>query len=289
MRRARHPVVLAARASAATALAVLAAAASPAPPVLAADAGASDLPRPPCGGAAPFPAYATPGAAPEVGVWTTRDLDDPDLPNVRLWAGWPSGERSPPPCSGWGDAVPFTLALAARIPDPPGGTEGVLRRLGAVSDLGDLRYWAAARAHWEPLFDDVPYAVADPTSPERRPDHAPAELMPGREVYTYQDPAGPVGGAVYRTRVREAGPDRLVAETENATTARAGGLFPLRPGTIRLVHFLDRLPDGSGWGYYGLVGLATAPDSARTYVNRAAALFRHLAGLPPEGEAPVWP
>ncbi len=245
-------------------------------------------PRPPCDGAAPFPAYAAAGAPAAVGVWTARALDDPGLPNVRLWAGQPADGRPPPPCSGWGDSPPFTLALAARIPDP-GGTDAILRRLGAASGLAGLRYWAAARGRWEDLFDEAPYAVADPESRERRPDHAPPELALGRDAYAYQDPAGPVGGAVYRTRVREAGPDRLVAESENATTARAGGLIPLRPGTIRLVHYFDRLPDGSGWGYYGLVGLTTSPDTARTYVNRAAALFRHLAGLPPEREPPVWP
>ena len=101
---------------------------------------------------------------------------------------------------------------------------------------------------------------------------------------------GPVGGAVYRTRVRESGPDRLVVLVENVTSARAAGLLPLRPGTLRFAHFLERLrgPEGA-WGYYGLVGLGIAPDSARTYVNRAAGLFRHMAGIPPEQEPPVRP
>jgi hypothetical protein len=225
---------------------------------------------------------------PRSACWAARALDDPGLPNVRLWPASPptAAPRRPAPAGATASPSPWRSPPASPTPAAP---DAILRRLGAASGLAGLRYWAASRGRWEDLFDEAPYAVADPDSRERRPDHAPADLAPGRDAYAYQDPAGPVGGAVYRTRVREAGPDRLVADSENATTARAGGLIPLRPGTIRLVHYFDRLPDGSGWAYYGLVGLATSPDTARTYVNRAAALFRHLAGLPPEREPPVWP
>jgi hypothetical protein len=206
---------------------------------------------------------------------------------VRLHAGGESLEgRAAPACTGWDALPPFVVALAARFREP-GGVEALRARVAAASAAGDATYWAAARSRWEPLFDSSA-AVAGPESREPRPDPGAADLAPGRDLFALQDVSGPVGPAVFRTRAREAGPDRLVVEQENVTSARVAGLFPLRAGTLRSVHFFDRVgPDE--WAYYGLAGLGTAPDSARTYVNRAAGLFRHLAGIPPERDPPVWP
>lgn len=247
-----------------------------------------EVPRPPCDGAIPLPSYAATGAPPEVGVWSGKPLDDPSLAHVALRGTPPAEAGAALACAGWETMPPFTVALAFRLPGAP-TVDDLLARFGAYGDLAPVRYWAASRQRWENLFDQI-YAVTDQDSRERRPNHTLAELRAGGDLLAYQDPGGPVGGAVYRTRVREAGPDRLVVLVENVTSARAAGLLPLRPGTLRFAHFLERLPGPEGaWGYYGLVGLGIAPDSARTYVNRAASLFRHMAGIPPEQEPPVWP
>src|SRR3712207_9027943 len=72
----------------------------------------------------------------------------------------------------------------------------------------------------------------------------------------------------YTTLFRsERRPDRLEVAVENVTSARVMGLFPLRPGTFRLVYVLERLPEEGVWGYYALLGLATTPDSARNSVR----------------------
>jgi hypothetical protein len=250
-------------------------------------AAAQEIPRPPCEGMAPFPAYAAVEAPPQVGVWSPEPLDDPGLAHVRLWSGEEVGAWPPPPCTDW-TSLPFTVALAARFRHA-GGVEGLLRRLGAVSELARAPYWAAARRRWEPLFDAA-YAVSGPEMPERRGDFRPEEMQAGRDLYSHQDPGGPVGGAVYRMRLREVGSDRLVVEVENVTTARVAALFPLGPGTLRFVHFFARTGEAQdAWGYYGLMGIAITPDSARTYVNRMAGIFRHLAGIPGEQAPPVWP
>ncbi len=252
-----------------------------------APARAQEAPRPPCAGEPPFPAYAALEAPPEVGVWTEKPLEQPGLAHVRLWAGASLAGLPPPACTDW-PPVPFAAALSARFRSPADGSLALIERFAAVSMLKNLPYWAAARQRWEPLFDEV-YAVRDPESRERRDDFSPDELRPGSDLHLYQDPGGPVGGAVYRMRIRERGQDRLEVAIENVTSARAMGLFPLRPGTLRFAYVLERLPEEDVWGYYALLGLATTPDSARTYVNRSAALFRHLAGIPPEQTPPVWP
>jgi hypothetical protein len=259
--------------------------------ILALEAGApalaQDAARPPCAGDPPFPAYAPLDAQPEVGVWTEKPLDPPALPHVRLWTGTPPTELPAPPCTGWAP-VPFTVALSARFRETR-GVDALAERFAAVSALRSLPYWASARQRWEPLFEDA-YAVRDPQSRERREDFAPEELVPGRDLYLYQDPSGPVGGAVYRMRIQDRRAGRLAVLFENVTSARVLGLFPLRPGTLHFVYMLENLPQEDGvWAYYGLLGLATSPDSARTYVNRNAALYRHLAAMPPQQEPPVWP
>jgi hypothetical protein len=220
-------------------------------------------------------------------VWTEKPLDPPALPHVRLWTGTPPAELPAPPCTGWAP-VSFTVALSARFQETR-GVDALAERFAAVSALRSLPDWASARQRWEPLFEDA-YAVRDPQSRERREDFAPEELVPGRDLYLYQDPSGPVGGAVYRMRIQDRRAGRLAVLFENVTSARVLGLFPLRPGTLHFLYVLEHLPQEDGVsGYYALLGLATSPDSPRTYVNRNAALYRHLAAIPPQQEPPVWP
>jgi hypothetical protein len=249
---------------------------------------AQDAPRPPCGGDPPFPAFAPLDAQPAVGVWTEKPLKAPGLPHVRLWTGTPPIDLPASPCIDWTPG-PFTIALSARFRELR-GVEALVERFAATAALKSLPYWAAARERWEPLFEDV-YAVRDPQSRERREDFRPEELVPGRNLHIYQDPSGPVGGAVYRMHIQDRRADRLAVLFENVTSARVLGLFPLRPGTLRFVYVLERLPgeEEDLWGYYALLGLTTSPDSARTYVNRSAALYRHLTAIPPQQEPPVWP
>lgn len=255
--------------------------------LLARPAFAQDTAHPPCNNAPPFPTYGTVEEPPSVGVWSLEPFDDPGLPHVQLRSdetldAWPA-----PACTDW-PPLPFMVALAGRFRHA-GSIEPLLARLGAMGEFGKVRYWAAARQQWEALFDRA-YAVADAEGRQQREDFRPEEMPPGRSLHVYQDPGGLVGGAVYRMRIDEAGPDRLTVELENVSSARVAGLFPLPPGTLRFLHVIERQPGTEDlWGLYSLMGLAIAPESARTYVNRTAAIFRHIAGIPPEQQPPVWP
>jgi hypothetical protein len=233
---------------------------------------AQDGPRPPCA-AAPSPAYAEAGGRPAVRVWT-------------------GGDWLPPPCTGW-NAAPFRalVATAGRFRHA-GDAEELLARLGAVSTLIDVRYWSVAEGRWANLITEAS-ALHGPDAVARRPDFTAEELARGEDRYFLQDDNRSTGAVVYRLRVRELSRDGLVAATENVTPLRYL-LLPLAgPGDLQSVHFFQRLlPDE--WGYYGLARTGTDASGllegrTASYVNRAVALFRHLAGIPTDLEPPVAP
>jgi len=236
---------------------------------------AEEGPRPPCG-AVPSPAYASLGGLPTVRVWTGREL-----------TGW-----TPPACTGW-RAAPSRLlvATAGRFHHRDGALD-LLARFGAVSALTGVRYWSVSDRRWASLVTDAS-ALRGPDATARRPDFTAAELASGEDRYFLQDDNRSTGAVVHRLRVRELTGDRLVAAMENVTPLRYL-LLPLAgPGDLQSVHFLQRLAPEE-WGYYGLA--RTDAEASRllegraaSYVNRAVALFRHLAGVPTDQEPPAAP
>ena len=167
-------------------------------------------PRPPCAAAAPLPDYAEPGNLPATRVWTGEQLD----------AAW-----APPPCLGW-RALPFRAlgATAGRF-HHRGDATGLLARFGAISALPTIRYWSVSDKAWQDLVTSAS-ALGGPDPRRRRPGFAPAELAGGADRYFAQDDNRSTGEVVYRLRVRELAPCRLVVATENTSPVRYL-LFPL--------------------------------------------------------------
>jgi hypothetical protein len=237
---------------------------------------ARDGPRPPCG-AAPSPAYPDPGSTPVVRVWSGGDPG----------AGW-----TPPACTGW-RPLPFrALVAAAGRFRHRGPVEELLARVGAVSTLTTVRYWSVADRRWRQLVTRAS-ALDGPDAATRRPDFGVAEMRGGADLYLAQDDNRSTGEVVYRMRVREVGPDRLVVETGNVGAVRYLVVPLAGPGDLQALYFLERLAPGE-WGYYGLArtGAGASPLTGgreASYVNRAVALFRHLAGLPTDRGPPAAP
>jgi Family of unknown function (DUF6675) len=173
--------------------------------------------------------------------------------------------------------------LAGRLPPGRGGADPVAR-LGAISTWTGIRYWSASHGSCRVLISDA-HALAGPDANQRRPDFAPDEMVTGKELYFYEDDTGPGSGAVYRMRLRAVTPDRLVVETENVTAIKLFVISLFEPGALRAFYVVERA-QGDGWTYYSLSG-ATAKASAlalghdASYINRALALYAHLAGLDP--------
>ena len=231
-------------------------------------------PQPPCG-AEPSPAYAEPGSLPVVHVWSARELG----------ADW-----TPPACAGW-RPFPFRALVATTGRFRHRGTaKDLLERLGAISALTTIRYWSATDQSWLRLITDAS-ALEGPDAAKRRPDFGAAEMRVGAELYFAQRDNRSTGEVVYRLRLREVAPDRFVAETENVSPVRYLFVPLAGPGDLQALYFLERLTPGE-WGYYGLARTGAGASSLlegheASYVNRAVALFRYLAGVPTAQEPPA--
>jgi hypothetical protein len=254
---------------------------SPSPPA------ATDGLQPPCSGKPPLPPYAEITAPPNVRAWSGDDLG-------------PAWDWRPPPCTGWTSRKFTTLvALAARFRHD-GDVDGLLERFGAISALTRVRYWSVSKSQWRDLVEEA-YAVADGAGKgddaKPRRDFSAAELRAAREVSFHEDDTGPAGGAMYRLRLLEVEPTRLVLSVENVTVVRVMFLSVFVPGALQSVYFLDLLaPEEGIWGYYSLtratvsdIGDLMAPHQTASAINRAAAIYRHIAGIPTDQEPPLAP
>jgi hypothetical protein len=229
-------------------------------------------PQPPCG-KEPIPPY-------------------PDLNDLAIVKSWSKSDfRSdwkPPACTGWAE-VGFTtlVTIAARFPHTS-ESRGLLRHLGAISELAGMRYWSTTHQQWRTLIVDA-YALTGSRSGQRREDFSSDEMKEGKALY-FEQVDNLSGKAVYRMQIVEATANRLVLDVENVSTMRYFFIPILHPGELQSMYFLDRESD-SVWRYYSIVrtgknanGLIAGNESSS--VNRAVAFYRHLVGIPTAQEPP---
>ncbi len=230
-------------------------------------------PRLPCG-MEPDPPYA--------------DLDQP--PIVKFWGDSDlSRDWKPPACTGWDETGFSTLiATGARFRNTS-GAEGLLRRIGAISELAGMRYWSTTHKHWQTLIPSA-RALTGSQPGRRRPDFSPDEIRAGSLLY-YEQVDNMAGTAIFQLHVMEASPDRLVFEVENASVMSRFYVTLFHPGDVQSIYFLDRESD-SVWRYYSLVRtgrnsswLATGHPASS--INRAVAFYRSLVGIPTDQEPPA--
>ncbi len=237
---------------------------------------ASGGPHAPCDGEA-FPAFPKVDAAPEVRVWFGGDIED----------GW-----TPAACTGW-DERDFTVlvALAGRFHDDS-GIEGFLARMAAISNLASMKYWSTTRKRWRDLIPDA-YALDGPDKALRRTDFSVEELKSGKDLYYWQRERSPADNIIYGLRLREMGPGRIIVDMENALPAKRFLVTLFEPGQHQLIHILDDYGDGD-WNYYSLMRSqakisALVRGHEASFVNRAVAIYRYLAGIPTDQEPPAAP
>jgi hypothetical protein len=213
-------------------------------------------------------APAEPGTAPRVAVWSDN-------------ANW-----RPPSCTGW-SAAGFRLLLAVTASfRSDENVDGLLTRFGAVSSLAGVRFWSDSDRAWKPL---VEAAAALDAAGAVRPDFSAAEIRDGRP-FSFLQSGGRAGDVVNRVRVVEARPDRLVVVSENATPIKLSLIQLFGPGDLQTLYVIERRSPGL-WSYYSLTRVGRGASflvgsHADSFVNRAVALYRHFAGLPPERSPP---
>lgn len=183
-------------------------------------------PQPPCGSAT-VPPYPDPEESPSVRVWGRAE-------SSRDWI--------PPACTGWTDSGFTTLVATAARFRHDSGVEGLLRRIGAISEHAGTRYWLTTRKRWKTLVLNA-HALSDAAGDRPREDFSPAEMTECKSLY-YQQEDNLSGKAIYRMRIRSAAPDRLVFDTENNGAVRYLLMPIFQPGDMQAITFLDRRSRG---------------------------------------------
>ena len=227
--------------------------------------GAGMAMKPPCG-EAPIPSYPATGQPPAADVWSESDLRR---------AGWTA-----PDCLHWRPGKTRLVAALAgqfRFAGPSGE---LAQRLGRISGLKTVRYWSVSHQAWQPLVSEA--GLLEGPSGGARPDIGPAELVAGRSFHYFETDR--YGRTVYRLDVLEHSTDRIVVATENVTPIRVGILTAFEAGALQSVVFLERR-GAELWGYYQAIRVTEgasviALGSDASYVNRLAALYHYVAGLP---------
>ncbi len=232
-------------------------------------------PYPPCGNVT-FPPYPDLEKSPAVVVWARGELG-------RVW--------TPPACIGWIYADSGTVVVTVARFRHSSGVDGLLRRVGAISERAGIQYWSTTRKRWLTLVIRA-YALSAEVGGRRRKDFSPYEMAEGKSLY-FQQEDNMSGNAIYRMRVRSVSPDRLVFDTENISIVRYFYIPIFRPGDIQSIYFFDR-ESNDVWRYYGIVrtkkitSLLTSGNEA-SYINRAVAFYRYLTGMPTDKEPPASP
>jgi hypothetical protein len=232
-------------------------------------------PQPPCGSAT-FPPYPKIDDSPKVTLWDRSDLG-------RDW--------SPPACTGWTDPGFTTLVVTVARFRHTSGVEGLLRRVGAISERSGIRYWSTTRKRWQTLVISA-YALSAAVGDRHRNDFQADEMTKGGSVY-FQQEDNLSGKAIYRMRILTASPDRLVFKIENISTVRYLFLPIFSPGDMQSIYFFER-ESQDVWRYYGIVrtGRNASPLSSSneaSTINRAVAFYRFLTGMQTDKGPPAAP
>ncbi len=144
-------------------------------------------------------------------------------------------------------------------------------------------------SRWGPLAY-AGSALNSPDSKDRRGDFSAADFVKGANLYYWEDDTRS-GEAVYRLKVLESSPERAVIASDNLTPLRRFFVTLVEPGALQSVLFVQRLSPGVYGALIvnrtgeGTSALASGHDES--YINRANALFRQLAGIKTDKEPPA--
>jgi hypothetical protein len=242
-----------------------------APPIL--DVEPQLGPQPPCG-KEPIPPYPR--------------LDDSAI--VKSWSESDFGrDWRPPACTGWATVGFTTLVTTVARFRHTSEAEGLLRRIGAISELAGMRYWSITHKQWQTLILGA-FALTDSQAGQRRTDFSPDEMKAGKVLY-FEQVDNFSGKVIYRLHLAEASADRLVFDVENVSTMRHLLIPVLYPGSMQSTYFLDR-ESNNVWRFYSIVRTGRRANrlivgNESSAVNRAVAFYRSLVGIPTGQEPPA--
>jgi hypothetical protein len=230
-------------------------------------------PQPPCG-KEPVPPYPGLDESAIVKSWSRSDFG-------RDWR--------PPACTGWAATGFTTLVTTVARFRHSSEAEGLLRHIGAISELAGMRYWSTTHQQWQTLIVDA-HALTGSQTGQRREDFTPEEMKEGQVLY-YEQVDNLSGKAIYRMHIVEASANRIVYDAENVATMHYLFLTLFHPGEMQSIYFLDRESDNV-WRYYSIVRVGknasrTIMGNESSAINRAVAFYRYLVGIPTGQEPPA--
>jgi hypothetical protein len=220
---------------------------------------------------------ATPELPPETSVWS-GDM-------VRQIAALPVCQRLPL-------ASAKTVVVMRGSFRIDGSLDDLLTRIGAISARSHLRYWSVTDKKWLEFIANA-HAVRLLTHEQARENFTAAELRDGEPVFYVQRDNRSSHSVIYRMQVRVTGPAGAVIEIENVTAIRYMLVPMFPPAALHSEVHLQRLaPDL--WeilqiDWVGPEASAFARGHEASYVNRTAAMFRYIAGIPSNQAPPAAP
>jgi hypothetical protein len=212
-------------------------------------------------------------------------------PTVDLWQ--PSGDDlwQPPSCIPWVVKPARVVVTTLGRFQHTGNVDEILKRFADVSDMTSIQYWSVTKQKWKPLFKQS--HALDPEENTQRDNFQLQELMPGHHVQVQQTEAYLPAPLTLDWQILERTPDRLVITMTNTSDVKWMFSRVIAKGNYEFFYLLER-ETGSTWRFYnvsrltgGNIVLSLLPNES--YINRAAAIFRYVAGYPTDIEPPVAP
>jgi hypothetical protein len=235
--------------------------------------------------------YAQSGPQPPCGKETVPSYPDVDsAPSVKFWSESDAGhDWRPPACTSWAESGFSTLITTVARFRYTAGAEGLLRHIGATSELAGMRYWSVTHKQWRTLIVSA-QALTGPQPGHPRQDFTLDEMKDGKVLY-FEQADNLSGKATYRMRITTVSPDRLVFDVENVSVMRYLFVTLFHPGEMQSIYFLDRESDNV-WRYYSMARTGRnasrlTTGHAASSINRAVAFYRSLVGIPTDQEPPA--
>ena len=212
-----------------------------------------------------------------------------DKPNSKVWQS-SSREWTPPGDLGWKKEDYTVLVMLAGRFQWSGGQDALLEHIGRISTLTSMKYWSVTEQSWTQLFVES-YALQSADEPDQRANFSLQELKSGKPLFFYQRENRGISEGVYRMRVGSK-PGRIVVTTENVKPLKAFLVSLIGAGEFQNSYILEQQSD-TEWRYYSTLRAGRGAYSLiigghdSSFINRAAALFRHVSDKATDSEPPL--
>jgi hypothetical protein len=169
----------------------------------------------------------------------------------------------------------------------------MLDHIGAISVLPQIQYWSVTDKKWEMLFERASGLRGGNTNTPRA-DFSTAEFHSGTDLFFLSADNRTQKDTVTQIHVKDVGADRIILEMTNVKPLRWLAFTVVPAGDLQTLYFLDRESE-SAWRFYSVTRVLNASFlvsrlvTGPSYVNRAVAMYRHIAGIPTDREPPAAP